>query len=338
MDPVSQGVLGAAFAQTRGPKRTLAKAAAIGAFAGMVPDLDVLIRSSTDPLLAIDFHRHFTHSLFFIPIGGLLCSLVLYPLLGKRWQLSYRQVLVWCLIGFATHGVLDGFTTFGTQLLWPFDDRRYALDIISVVDPMFTVPLLAMVVLAAVTRTRRYAGWGLLWGAVYLSVGYVQHQRAETMGIELAEGRGHKVLRLEVKPTIGNLAVWKVVYETDERFFVDAVKPGLFKPVVWHGDSVPKLDVRRDFPWLDPGSQQARDIGRFTNGDRPHRKVRQFIGLEGARCPENHACRPPACRCTSFSAGITARSASLPRRTISFSLITSRSSRDAFAARCTPTC
>jgi inner membrane protein len=265
MDPVSQGVLGAAFAQTRGPKRTLAKAAAIGAFAGMVPDLDVLIRSSTDPLLAIDFHRHFTHSLFFIPIGGLLCSLVLYPLLGKRWQLSYRQVLVWCLIGFATHGVLDGFTTFGTQLLWPFDDRRYALDIISVVDPMFTVPLLAMVVLAAVTRTRRYAGWGLLWGAVYLSVGYVQHQRAETMGIELAEGRGHKVLRLEVKPTIGNLAVWKVVYETDERFYVDAVKPGLFKPVVWHGDSVPKLDVRRDFPWLDPGSQQARDIGRFDS-------------------------------------------------------------------------
>jgi inner membrane protein len=265
MDPVSQGVLGAAFAQTRGPKQTLAKAAAIGAFAGMVPDLDVLIRSSTDPLLAIDFHRHFTHSLFFIPIGGLLCSLVLYPLLGKRWQLSYRQVLVWCLIGFATHGVLDGFTTFGTQLLWPFDDRRYALDIISVVDPMFTVPLLAMVVLAAVTRTRRYAGWGLLWGAAYLAVGYVQHQRAETMGIELAEGRGHKVLRLEVKPTIGNLAVWKVVYETDERFFVDAVKPGLFKPVVWHGDSVLKLDVRRDFPWLDPGSQQARDIGRFDS-------------------------------------------------------------------------
>ena len=263
MDPVTQGVVGAAFAQTRGPNQTLAKAAAIGAFAGMVPDLDVLIRSSTDPLLAVDFHRHFTHSVFFIPIGGLLCSLLLYPLLGKRWQLSYRQILVWCLIGFATHGVLDGFTTFGTQLLWPFDDRRYALDIISVVDPMFTVPLLAMVVLAAVTRTRRYAGWALLGGAVDLSVGYVQHQRAETMGIELAEGRGHKVLRLEVKPTIGNLAVWKVVYEADERLFVDAVKPGLFKPVVWQGDSVRKLDVQRDFPWLDPGSQQARDIGRF---------------------------------------------------------------------------
>jgi inner membrane protein len=168
------------------------------------------------------------------------------------------------MIGFATHGLLDAFTTFGTKLLWPFSDQRYSLDIISVVDPMFTVPLLAMVVLAAVTKTRRYLKWALLWGAVYLSVGYVQHQRAEAMGFKLAHERGHKVLRLEVKPTLGNLAVWKVVYETDEQFFVDAVKPGLFKPVVWQGDNVRKLDVQRDFPWLDAISQQARDVGRFN--------------------------------------------------------------------------
>lgn len=264
MDPVSQGVLGAAFAQTRGAKQSLAKAAAIGAFAGMVPDLDVLIRSSADPLLALEFHRQFTHSLFFIPIGGLLCSLLLYPLLGRRWQLSFRQILAWCVIGFATHGVLDAFTTYGTRLLWPFSDRRFALDIISVVDPMFTVPLLAMVVLAAVKKTRRYLTAALLWGAIYLSVGYVKHQRAEAMGFKLADERGHQVLRLEVKPTIGNLAVWKVVYETDGQFFVDAVKPGLFRPLVWQGDHVRKLDVRRDFPWLDASSQQARDIARFN--------------------------------------------------------------------------
>lgn len=263
MDPVSQGVLGAAFAQTRGPKQKLAKAAAIGAFAGMVPDLDVLIRSSADPLLAVEFHRHFTHSLFFIPIGGLLCSLLLYPLLGRRWQLSYRQILAWCTIGFATHGVLDGLTSFGTKLLWPLKDQRYSVDIISVVDPMFTAPLLALVVVAAVTKTGRYVKWGLLWGAVYLSAGYVQHQRAENMGFKLAENRGHEVLRLEVKPTMGNLAVWKVVYETDEHFFVDAVKPGLFTPRVWQGDHVRKLNVQRDLPWLDSNSQQARDIGRF---------------------------------------------------------------------------
>lgn len=264
MDPVSQGVLGAVFAQTRGPQHTLAKAAVIGAIAGMAPDLDVFIRSATDPLLALEFHRQFTHSLFFIPFGGLLCSLLLHPLLGRRWQLRYWQTLAWSMIGLATHGLLDGCTTYGTQLLWPLSEQRYALDMISVVDPLFTIPLLALVGVAAVTKQRRYVWWALLWGAAYLTLGFVQHARAERMGLALAQSRGHTVLRLEAKPSFGNLIVWKVIYETDQYFYVDAVKPGLLKARVWHGEQVQKLDIQRDFPWLNPASQQARDIQRFA--------------------------------------------------------------------------
>lgn len=66
MDPVSQGTLGAVFAQTQGSAKYLGKAALIGALAGMAPDLDVLIRSNEDPLLFLEFHRQFTHSLLFI--------------------------------------------------------------------------------------------------------------------------------------------------------------------------------------------------------------------------------------------------------------------------------
>ena len=236
----------------------------IGAIAGMAPDLDVLIQSASDPLLAIEFHRHFTHSLFFIPIGGLLCSLLLYPLLGRRWQLSYRQVLLWSLIGFATHALLDGCTTYGTKLLWPLSDQRFAWDMISVVDPLFTLPLLLLVVCAALFKSKTYIKWALLWGALYLALGFVQHQRAVNLGHELAQARGHQALRLEAKPSFANLVVWKVVYETDDAFYVVAVKPGLRKSRVWRGDQVQKLDIQRDFPWLNPASQQARDIVRFA--------------------------------------------------------------------------
>lgn len=236
----------------------------IGAIAGMAPDLDVFIRSASDPLLALEFHRQFTHSLFFIPLGGLLCSVLLHPLLGRRWQLRYRQTLALSMIGLATHGLLDVCTTYGTKLLWPFSEQRYALDIISVVDPLFTVPLLMLVGFAAVTKQRRYAGWALLWGAAYLALGYIQHERAERMGLALAQSRGHVVLRLEAKPSFANLIVWKIIYETDQHFYVDAVKPGLFKSRVWHGEQVQKLNIQRNFPWLNPTSQQARDIQRFA--------------------------------------------------------------------------
>lgn len=79
MDPISQAALGALAPQAllRAPtatKRHLLRVGCIGALAGMAPDLDVLIRSSSDPLLQLEFHRQFTHSLVFIPIGAALAN------------------------------------------------------------------------------------------------------------------------------------------------------------------------------------------------------------------------------------------------------------------------
>ena len=65
MDPFSQAAIGAAAAQSASAAKTARQALVIGAVAGMAPDLDVLIQSSTDPLLALEYHRQFTHSLLF---------------------------------------------------------------------------------------------------------------------------------------------------------------------------------------------------------------------------------------------------------------------------------
>jgi len=275
MDPISQGVLGAVVTQTfarktaatgsEQPKASLGKVGLIGCLAAMAPDLDVLISSATDPLLALEFHRHFTHSLLFIPLGALICSLVLHPLLGRRWQLPFKLTFIWCLLGYATHALLDGCTTYGTQLLWPLSDKRFAWDSVSVVDPLFTVPLLVLVALAIKQQRLRWSRLAVAWVFVYLGFGFVQHERALSMGQALAESRGHKPMRLEVKPSFANLLVWKLVYETEQHFYVDALKPSLRVNgnKHWQGERVAKLDVPRDLPWLDASSQQAKDIERF---------------------------------------------------------------------------
>ena len=69
-------------------------------------------------------------------------------------------------------------------------------------------------------------------------------------------------MRLEAKPSFGNILVWKIVYETDDYFYVDAVRASL-APRVFYGTSVQKLNLERDMPWLRQDSQQARDIERF---------------------------------------------------------------------------
>ena len=124
MDPVSQGVFGAVFAQTRSQKKNLAKAAVVGALAGMAPDLDIALRSTNDPLFALEFHRHFTHALIFIPVGALICSLVFYRFFRKR--LRFAEIYLFALFGYGSHGLLDACTTYGTMLLWPFSDMRVA--------------------------------------------------------------------------------------------------------------------------------------------------------------------------------------------------------------------
>ena len=262
MDPLTQGALGAALPQSTSGRRHAATAGLMGFLAGMAADLDVLIRSPSDPLLFLEYHRQFTHSLVFIPVGGLLCALVLHAAIGRRRNLKFRQSWLFCTLGYATHGLLDSCTTYGTVLFWPFSDARFAWNTISIIDPLFTLPLLLGIGLAALRRKPNYARLGLLWAVAYMGLGLVQRDAAVDLGYALAAERGHTPLRLEAKPSFANILVWKVVYETDDRFHVDAVRAGL-APRVFPGDSVQKLVLDRDMPWLDRTSQQARDIERF---------------------------------------------------------------------------
>ena len=263
MDPLTQGVLGATLPlATAAKKGTVAVAGLLGFLAGMAADLDVLIRSSTDPLLFLEYHRQFTHSLVFIPVGGFLCALLLHSLLGRRRGLSFGQSLVFCTLGYATHALLDACTSYGTMLFWPFSEVRIAWNTISIIDPLFTLPMLALTIFAGVKKRPAFARVALVWGLAYMSLGLWQRNQAMDMGYEIASQRGHAPLRLEAKPSFANLLVWKIVYETDSRFYVDAVRATL-SPQVFPGSSVAKLELARDFPWLDRHSQQARDIERF---------------------------------------------------------------------------
>ena len=265
MDPITQGAFGAIFAQTQGRAKDLAKAAVIGGIAGMAPDLDVLIRSDEDPLLVLEYHRQFTHSLLFIPFGGLIVSLLLYPFAGRWFDISFLQTLLWCIIGYATHGLLDGCTSYGTQLLWPLSDKRFAWDIISIIDPFVTLPLLAFIMLAARRKMRLYVVIAIAWLGIYFGFSAFQHQRALDEGAKLAETRGLNVLSIEAKPSFANILIWKIITETKDSYHVDGIKMGLKKSIIWQGDSIDKFSYERDLPWLDKTSQQAKDIERFRS-------------------------------------------------------------------------
>ena len=139
MDPVTQGTVGAVLPQSLANRRTAVWATVCGLLAGLAPDLDVLIRSENDPLLFLEYHRQFTHSLIFIPVGGSLVGLLLYLLVGKKSGHSITTTLIFSNLGYGTHALLDSLHLWNC-LLWPFSETRFAWNLISIIDPFLQCP------------------------------------------------------------------------------------------------------------------------------------------------------------------------------------------------------
>ena len=262
MDILTQGLLGGVLARS-GAKKTEAKMASfVGMFAGLLADADILISSSSDPLLNIEYHRHFTHSLFFIPFGAMLALIFLWPFLHRH--ISNARLYLFCLLGYSMSGVLDACTSYGTHLLWPLSDERVAFNIISIIDPVFTLILLIAFLFGLRNRTRKIAFIGLFLCVGYLLIGFAQQQRAYEWSENLIAKRGHTVDHHIVKPTLGNLLLWRSVYIYDDRIYVDAIRvalPGNNKVI--EGDSVARFSTRNKFPQLDKDSILYTDIQRF---------------------------------------------------------------------------
>ena len=233
----------------------------LGFLSGMAPDLDIFIRSSTDPLLSLEYHRQFSHSIIFIPFGGLICALFLFVVFKRISPFNFKKTWLYCTLGYGTHGLIDAFTSYGTLLLWPFSDIRFAWNNISIIDPLFTLPLILLIALATIKKKNIYSKIALAWAVIYLLLGVYLHNIALNVGKEIAEKRGHIVIRIKAKPSFGNLILWKTIYQTNERFHVDATNL-LFSKII-PGESIQKLDLEKDFQWLRKDSQQYKDVERF---------------------------------------------------------------------------
>lgn len=263
MDPVSQGVLGASLAGSLSKSNKLKIASLCGFFGGLTPDLDILIKSNTDPLLSLEFHRHFTHSIFFVPLGALITSLFLFLFLKK--SLSFKEIYFYSAAGFLTHGLLDSCTSYGTQLLWPILDKRFSWNIISIIDPIYTFTLLIFILISLFMRSLLYVRFGVFLSCVYLILGLYQHHNIEEFIKKLAFERGHKIERILLNPTIGNNILWRTVYQTSTTYYVDAVySPIMGQMRLKKGTQVSFLDKETVFSDLAQNSLLRNDIRRFS--------------------------------------------------------------------------
>jgi inner membrane protein len=262
VDPLTHALLGSATARVV-LARPLGRSAWLPGVAGaLLPDVDALIRSGADPLLYAEFHRHFTHALAFIPIGGALAALPW--LLARRTRPHWKAYLGAATAGYATHGLLDASTTYGTLLFWPFTDMRVAWNAISIVDPLFTLVLLLGVAVAVWRKTRAPAAAALLVCAAYLTTGAVQRDRALDAQGRIAAVRGHDRARGAVFPGFGNNLVWRSLYRAGDTQYMDRIRVPWFGASSWSpGPQVRLLREEELPPEVLADARLRRDFARF---------------------------------------------------------------------------
>jgi inner membrane protein len=263
MDPFTQGVVGCVYSSSCNNKKGhIVLVAIIGWLSGMAADLDVFINSKSDPLLFLEYHRQFTHSLFFMPIGGLITAMALYPFLKKK--LPFKTITIYSIIGYATHAPLDSCTSYGTQLFWPFSHYRVSWDIISIIDPLFTIPLFIFILFGLIKKSTIYFKVASIFSLLYFTVGIVQNYRVKKAIMDIATTRTHgEAFNIQAKPSFANLIVWKSLYETKTHYYVDAIRAGK-KISHYKGDKIKKLNIKKDFPWINKQDVQFKDILRFS--------------------------------------------------------------------------
>ena len=169
MDSITQAALGASLAGAVAGKTLGRSVLLTGAVLGTLPDLDVVIDYGT-AVANFTQHRGFSHSLFILaPLAVVLAWLL------WRWkpQLSFQRWLALTGLILITHPLLDSFTTYGTQLFWPIGPP-VAISSIFIIDPLYTLPLLAgclfflarppakSAVIAGLAISPLYLGWSLI--------------------------------------------------------------------------------------------------------------------------------------------------------------------------------
>ncbi|MFQ5637267.1 MAG: metal-dependent hydrolase [bacterium] len=246
MDSVTQIALGAAIGEAVLGKKVRNKAMLWGAIAGTIPDLDAIPGHFLNTVSRLEIHRGVTHSILF--------AIVLAPVLGHLVAKMYKtekadrgdwsKLFFW---GLFTHALLDAFTTWGTQLFWPFE-YRVAIKSIFVVDPLYTLPLLICLIWLSVKKDgrvrRKLNAIGLGLSTLYLGLTLVNKTIMIQNFREILESKNISYSRVTTRPAPFNNLLWTANIETEAGFYI------CHYSFLDNSKDVPLFYYRKNHEWL----------------------------------------------------------------------------------------
>ena len=225
MDSLTQAVVGAVVGELILGKKIGWRGAAWGVFFGTLPDLDVIVLPFLDPATGIRWHRGISHSILVMILASFLLAKFLASFY-KRENVTPREMGWMVFWAWSTHVLVDCFTTYGTQIFEPFSNYRAEMNVLFIVDPMFTMPLLLGMILALRIDPENWRKrCKIVWCSVAVSCIYlcfaftmkmiVIQKITNDIRSDIPDGK-----LVVAAPTAFNTILWRAVIETPDGYYL----------------------------------------------------------------------------------------------------------------------
>ena len=231
-----------------GFNRKTGLATAVFVIAAEIPDADIFLEVFGG-VFGFQHHRGITHTFVGVPFDAAAACGVVY--LWRRWRerhgarppkipVNWRMLYFFAVLGGLSHILLDYTNAYGVRPFMPFNYHWYHWDIVSIIEPVILVALIAGLVLPYLFRLiqdeigarRRQPGRGgalaalviiaLVWG-----VRDYEHRRA-IGALNSLDYREELPIRVSAFPYDSNPFKWHGVIECDtfyETVSVDSLVP-----------------------------------------------------------------------------------------------------------------
>jgi inner membrane protein len=237
LEPITHFLFGANLGRA-GLNRKTALATATLTLAAEAPDLDVFALFGGRPF-GFHHHRGFTHSFlgaFLVAAAVVAFMYGIYLLRRKKYAARYEKLpprwgllYLYAYMASVSHILLDFTNNYGVRPFWPFSERWYSWDIVSIVEPVLLVFLVGGLIVPALFKLiheeigaraegppgRIAARVALIGVALTWGVRDFEHRRAVAV-LDSRVYKGAAPLRVSAYPYMLNPFRWYGVAETHD--------------------------------------------------------------------------------------------------------------------------
>lgn len=223
MDVLSHAVVGAIAGEAIAGKKIGNKAPIYGSLAGVLPDIDVVFSLFMNPVDNLSIHRGFTHSIFF---PFLIAPIFAYLL--RRFKpdlkLTFREWFIFFAVTIMLHPLLDIMTGYGTQFFYPITRYAIELNTIFIIDPAFTLPLVAFMILLMFKNRKSKSRLllnktAIVYGFMYLTFTFIMKLTAVSAFQYAFEEKGIQYERMRTFPGPLVAFYWRALAETEYGYY-----------------------------------------------------------------------------------------------------------------------